>query len=111
MASDKILQVTEDTFDALVLGAELPVLVDFWADWCGPCRMIAPILDQLADEFDSRVIVAKINVDEQPELARKYDIMTIPTIMTFRGNEILEKNSGVIPKSELENMLERAINN
>jgi len=108
MANDKILEVTESSFESQVINSETPVLVDFWADWCGPCRMIAPVLDQLADEFDGRAIIAKINVDDQPELARKHDIMTIPTLMVFKNGEILE-TSGSASKSDLENMLNKVI--
>ena len=110
MASEKVIQITEDIFDAEVLQSETPVFVDFWASWCGPCRMVLPILDQLADDFDGKAIVAKINVDEQPELAQKFNIMTIPTIMIFKNGELLE-TSGPKPKSEFEEMLNKAIGN
>jgi len=109
MSGEKILNITNDTFESEVINSKQPILVDFWADWCGPCRMIAPILDQLADEFTGRAKIAKIHVDEQPELARKYDIMTIPTIIIFKNGEILETSVGAVSKGELENILNKHI--
>jgi len=108
MANDKVLEVTQDTFESSVLNAKLPVLVDFWASWCGPCRMIAPILDQVAEEFDGKAIVAKINVDDNPDLARQYDIMTIPTLITFKNGDIVE-TSGPASKGDIEEMINKLL--
>lgn len=104
MASEKVLHVTEETFDAEVLRCEQPVLVDFWATWCGPCRMMAPVVEELAAEHPEYKF-GKINVDEQPELAGEYRIMSIPTLMVFRGGQATAVKVGVTPKEELLNLL------
>ena len=106
MASEKVLHVTEETFDAEVLRCEQPVLVDFWATWCGPCRMIAPILDELAEEYSGRAKVCKVNVDEESALAQRYRIMSIPAIFVFRGGEIVEKMVGARPQQALVEAIE-----
>ena len=98
MASDKILHVTEATFDAEVLKSKQLVLVDFWATWCGPCRMIAPVLDELAEEYAGRVKICKVNVDDEPALAQRYKIMSIPAVFLFRDGEVAEKMVGARPK-------------
>ena len=105
MASEKVIEITEDIFETEVLNSKTPVFVDFWASWCGPCRMIAPIINQLADEFDGKAKITKVNVDDQPNLAKKYDIMTIPTVLIFKNGKILETSVGVKSKSEFEDML------
>ena len=109
MASEKVLHVTEETFDAEVLRCEQPVLVDFWATWCGPCRMIAPILDELAEEYSGRAKVCKVNVDEQPELARRFGIMSIPTVMVFKNGALHAQAVGVQTQQKLEEMLQSAL--
>lgn len=106
MASEKVLHVTEATFDAEVLKSERPVLVDFWATWCGPCRMIAPILDELAEEYDGRAKICKVNVDDEPTLAQRYKIMSIPAVFLFRGGEIVEKMIGARPKQAFADVIE-----
>lgn len=99
--SDKIVYVTDDTFDSEILGADGPVLVDYWADWCGPCKMIAPILDEIADEYDGRLKVAKINIDENPNTPPKYGIRGIPTLMLFKGGNVEATKVGAVSKSQL----------
>ena len=99
--SDHILEITSDNFDEKVINSSVPVLVDFWAEWCGPCRMVGPIVDELHSEYESKAVVGKVNVDEQQEISAKYGIRNIPTILFFKGGEIVDKNVGVAPKSDL----------
>ncbi len=94
------IEITSDNFEEVVLKNEKPVLVDFWASWCGPCKMLAPVVEEFADE-QTDVVVGKINVDEHPLLASKYGIMTIPTLMLFKDGEMVSKSIGVIPKDAL----------
>lgn len=105
MASDNVRVLDVDNFDAEVLDSDMPVMVDFWASWCGPCKMIAPIIDQLADEFQGRVKVSKVNVDDNRELAAKYNVMSIPTLIFFKNGEIVNQVVGARPKAELETIL------
>ena len=108
MANEKIMQGTKDNFDTLIQG-ELPILADFWAPWCGPCRMIGPILEQLAEEYDGKAIIVKVNVDEEGDLAMRYQTNTIPTLLLFKGGEIVERSVGARPKHLIAAMLDKAI--
>ena len=109
MANDNIIHIgSEEAFDQLIAG-DTPVLVDFWATWCGPCRMIAPIVEEIAAQYADKVIVAKVDVDEQGELAQRYRIMNIPTLLLFKGGEIVDKAIGARPKAALEQMLNKAL--
>ena len=101
-------EFTTDAFDTDVLGAKTPVLVDFWATWCGPCRQIAPVIDELAVKYQGRVSIGKVNVEEQPELAQRYGINAIPTLLLFKDGEIVERFQGVPPRSKLESVLDIA---
>ena len=103
------LTITKDNFDEIVLKSDVPVMVDFWAAWCGPCRMVGPFVDEIAQEYEGRAKVGKINVDEQQELAQRFKVMTIPTIMVFRDGEMTEKIVGSVPKTSLADMLENAL--
>lgn len=102
----EILTLTKDNFDEEVLGADLPVLVDFWASWCGPCRMFSPIVDEFAEDNEGRVKVGKVNVDDEPELAARYSVMSIPTAILFKDGEIAETMVGVQSQEDLEALLD-----
>ena len=99
--SDAILTGTDATFDAEVLKSELPVLVDFWAPWCGPCHMIAPVVDEIAESHKGKLKVVKMNVDENAQAPQTYGVMAIPTLILFKGGELKEKAVGVLPKAKL----------
>lgn len=105
----KPVVVNEQTFDGEVLKSNLPVLVDFWAEWCGPCRLIAPVVEEIASEYSGRVKVAKVDVDVNQNLAIRYGIMSIPTLGVFRGGEMIDRIVGYMPKAELRRRLDGAL--
>jgi len=108
MASDAVLELTDDNFEQEVLSSDTPVLVDFWAEWCMPCRMLAPTIDELANEFTGRVKVGKVDTDSNRDVSIKFDINAIPTVLLFKDGEVLRKFVGVISKQEFADELEKA---
>jgi thioredoxin 1 len=104
--SDKIVYTNDDSFDADVLQSDKPVLLDLWAEWCGPCKMIAPLLDEAADQFADRLTVAKLNIDENPVTPPKYGIRSIPTLMLFKDGAVHAQKIGAMSKSQLTEFLE-----
>ena len=96
-----ILHITKETFKDEVLNSKEPVLVDFWATWCGPCKALAPVLEDCEQELAGEVKIAKIDIDQQEELAREYNVMSIPTLLLFKDGEVVEKSVGLIPKDEV----------
>ncbi len=99
--SDNILYVSDDTFEEEVLKSDQPVLVDYWAEWCGPCKMIAPILDEIAEEYAGKLRIAKLNIDENPGTPPKYGIRGIPTLMLFKNGNVEATKVGAVSKSQL----------
>lgn len=99
--SENIVHLSDDTFEDEVINTEGPVLVDYWADWCGPCKMIAPILDEIANEYKDRIKIAKLNIDENPATPPKYGIRGIPTLMLFKGGNVEATKVGAVSKSQL----------
>jgi len=103
------LAITDSNFEEMVLKTDKPVLLDFWAEWCGPCRMIAPFVEQISQEFEGKVIVGKVDVDSNPGIAGKYGIRNIPTILFFKNGEVVDKQVGAVPKNTLVAKLEALI--
>jgi thioredoxin 1 len=99
--AEGIVTLTTSTFDEIIAGADTPVVVDFWAEWCGPCKMIAPILSEIANEQSGKVTVAKLNVDENPDLAMRYNVMSIPTLLVFNKGELAKRLVGAKGKGQL----------
>lgn len=109
MAGDKVLNVTDADFEERVLKADKPVLVDFWAAWCGPCRMMGPVIDEVAAAYDGKVIVAKLNVDDNPQTPAKYGVRGIPNLKLFQNGQVVDEVVGAVPRQKLEEMLNRVV--
>ena len=107
----KPVEVNEKSFDSQVLKADTPVLVDFWAPWCGPCRRVAPIVEELAEEYDGLVDFTKLNTDENPSIASRYSVFSIPTLIVFKNGQPVEQIVGFKPKGELKKHIERVLAN
>ena len=102
----KPIEITDANFQETVINADKPVLVDFWAAWCGPCKAIAPIIEELAGDYDGQAVIGKLDVDHNQQTAMKYGVMSIPTLLVFKGGEVVEKHVGLAPKSVLAQKLD-----
>ena len=105
----KTIEVTDSTWESEVLGSDTPVVVDFWAVWCGPCRIIAPLVEELAEEYEGKVKFSKLNVDENPEVSLKYEIRSIPTLLVFKDGKPVDQIVGAVPKKELQKRVEAVL--
>ena len=104
------LEITDSNFEELVLKSDKPVLLDFWAEWCGPCRMVGPIVEELAGEYKETAVIGKVNVDHNPQISANFGIRNIPTLLFFKDGEIVDKQVGAVPKSVLEGKLKAQMN-
>lgn len=109
MASEKVLEFTDGNFEEEVLQSTVPVLVDFWATWCAPCKAIAPVIDAIADEYDGKAKVGKVNVDDNPATPSKYGVRGIPTIILFKDGKVMDQVVGAVPKTQLEALIKKAL--
>lgn len=107
--SDKIPPVTDQDFDEQVLKADLPTLVDFWAEWCGPCKMVAPVVEELAADYDGRVKITKMNVDENMSTPGRYGVRSIPSLLLFKGGEVVDQIMGAHPKGKIKEMIDKHV--
>ena len=109
MSSPQVVHLTDDTFDETIKGAKGPVLVDFWASWCGPCKTIGPLLDQLAGEMSGQATIAKVNVDENGDLSARFGIRSIPTLLVFKDGRLVDQTIGALPKEQLRGLVQKHI--
>ncbi len=104
----KAVEITDNNFEEII-GSDQPVLVDFWAEWCGPCKMIAPVVEELATEYDGKAVIGKVDVDSNPEVSAKFGIRSIPTLLVFKKGEVVDKQIGAVPKNVLSQKLDAQI--
>jgi thioredoxin 1 len=109
MSSEKVLTFIDANFDTDVLQSEVPVLVDFWATWCAPCKAIAPVIDAIAEEYEGKVKVGKVNVDDNPATPSKYGVRGIPTVILFKDGKVVDQVVGAVPKTQLEALIKKAL--
>jgi thioredoxin 1 len=109
MASEKIQTITDSNFETSVIKASQPVLVDFWAEWCGPCRRLSPTVDELATDYDGRVVFAKLNVDDNPSVVGRFSIRGIPTLLLFKGGQVVEQVVGLADKDSLKKLIDKHV--
>jgi thioredoxin 1 len=109
MASENIVEVTDSNFQTEILGSKIPVLVDFWATWCAPCRAIAPHVEALAKDYDGKVRVGKCDIDSNPEVATQYDIRSIPTLLVFKDGKVAGQVVGAVPRAKIEDMIKKTL--
>lgn len=101
--------ITKDNFESEVTNSDVPVLLDFWADWCMPCKMVAPVLEELAKEYDGKLKIGKVDVDQNQELAARYNIVSIPTLLLVKGGEVVKQQIGAVPRGQIEQMLKEVV--
>ena len=103
--ANKAIEITDSNFEEII-ASDKPVLVDFWAEWCGPCRMVGPIVDELAGEYEGKAVIGKVDVDRNPQISAKFGIRSIPTLLVFKGGQVVDKQVGAVPKNVLAQKLE-----